>query len=168
VDIEMMKLALAQAQQAASMGEVPVGAVLYRGEKVLAANHNRRERDADPTAHAEMLVLREAARKVGSWRLDGCSMAVTLEPCPMCAGALVNSRMARLVYGATDPKMGCVQTLYQLCTDGRFNHRLVVRSGVLAEECVGVLQEFFKARRGNDKPVKPLFNGRPSADARDA
>jgi len=155
LDIRMMKLALAEAAKAAAMGEVPIGAVVYRGDEVLAAAHNLRESTADPTAHAEILALKAAAKKVGSWRLDGCAIAVTLEPCPMCAGALVNSRIDRLVYGAPDEKMGCVDTLYELCTDTRFNHRLEVQAGVLQDECVAVLQDFFKARRGKVKPPKP-------------
>src|SRR5690606_30835015 len=128
LDTAMMHRALAQAERAAEMGEVPVGAVVYRRADgaVLAEAHNRRETDADPTAHAEMLAVRAAAHAVGTWRLDGCAMAVTLEPCPMCAGALINSRIDRLVYGAADPKMGCVHSMYQLCTDARFNHRLEV------------------------------------------
>ena len=154
----MMKLALAEANLAAAMGEVPIGAVVYRGENVLARAHNLRESTADPTAHAEILALKAAASRVGTWRLDGCAIAVTLEPCPMCAGALVNCRIDRLVYGAPDPKMGCVHTLYEICTDPRFNHRLQVEAGVLQEQCVAVLQAFFKARRGNDKPPKPTPN----------
>lgn len=152
----MMRLALEQARCAAEMGEVPVGAVIYRGDEVLAAAHNRREIDADPTAHAEILALRQAAGVVGSWRLDECGIAVTLEPCPMCAGALVNSRIAELVYGAADPKMGAVHTLYELCTESRFNHRLTVRAGVMAQQCAVELQRFFQARRGRVKPPKPL------------
>lgn len=153
----MMRLALEQAQQALALGEVPVGAVIYEGQRVLAAAHNLRESRADPTAHAEILALRAAARVRGRWRLDGCAMAVTLEPCPMCAGALVNSRMDRLVYGASDPKMGAVDTLYDLCREPRFNHRLQVRAAVLAEPCAQLLQAFFRARRGVDKPSKPAF-----------
>jgi tRNA(adenine34) deaminase len=152
----MMRLALEQACLAAKVGEVPVGAVVYRGDEVLAKAYNLRESRADPTAHAEILALRQAAEAVGTWRLDGCSIVVTLEPCPMCAGALINSRIERLVYGAHDPKMGCVDTMYELCTDTRFNHRLLVRDGVLADECAEVLQAFFQARRGNDKPSKPM------------
>ncbi len=144
----MMRLALAEAERAAAMNEVPVGAVVFEGERVLAAAHNRRETDHDPTAHAEVLALRAAARARGTWRLDGCGLAVTLEPCPMCAGALVNARVGLLVYGAADPKMGCAGTLYDLCRDGRFNHRLEVRDGVLAEPCAAVLQRFFAERRG--------------------
>lgn len=147
VDLRMMERALAAADRAGAMGEVPIGAVLYRGDEVLAEGHNLRETDADPTAHAEVVVLREAAKKVGRWRLDGCSIAVTLEPCPMCAGALVNARVERLVYGADDPKMGCVRTLGQLCEEPRFNHRLEVIPGVMAEASVERLQAFFRARR---------------------
>lgn len=155
LDESMMRLALEQAREAAGIGEVPVGAVIYRGDEVLAKAYNLRESTADPTAHAEVLALRQAAHKLGTWRLDGCAIAVTLEPCPMCAGALINSRIDRLVYGTTDPKMGCVDTMYQLCTDIRFNHRLKVVQGVLKDECVEVLQTFFQARRGNEKPPKP-------------
>ncbi len=114
---------------------------------MLAEAHNLRETRQDPTAHAEILALREAAEKIGSWRLENCTLAVTLEPCPMCAGALVNARVPRLVYGAADPKMGCVDTLNTLCTEPRFNHRLEVVSGVLAEECGEILRAFFRERR---------------------
>ena len=151
----MMRRALAQAALAVEHGEVPVGAVVYRGDDVLAEAHNLRESQADPTAHAEIIALREAARVLGIWRLDGCGIAVTLEPCPMCAGALVNSRIDELVYGAVDPKMGCVDTLYKLCVDTRFNHRVAVRAGVLAEESAALLKDFFRQRRGVDKPAKP-------------
>lgn len=150
-----MHRALRWAERAAALGEVPVGAVVHRGGVVLAEAHNRRELDADPTAHAEVLALRLAAAAAGAWRLDGCELVVTLEPCPMCAGALVNARVARLVYGAADPKMGCVHTLHELCTEPRFNHRLAVRGGVLADECGEVLTRFFRARRGKMKPPKP-------------
>ena len=147
LDREMMTRALALAEQAAVVGEVPVGAVVHHDGEILAEAHNQREQDSDPTAHAEVIALRRAAAVVGSWRLDGCTMVVTLEPCPMCAGALVNARMSRLVYGAADAKMGCVDTLAQLCTDERFNHRLEVIGNVLADDCAGVLQRFFQARR---------------------
>ena len=143
----MMRAAVAQARCAAALGEVPVGAVVYQGDRVLAEAHNLRESAADPTAHAEIIALRAAAKRLGTWRLDGCSIAVTLEPCPMCAGALVNARVARLVYGAADPKMGSVRTLHELCTDERFNHRLTVIEGVLADECGAVLIEFFQQLR---------------------
>jgi len=146
-DQEMMHLALEQAQLAAEMGEVPVGAVVYTADKVLAQTHNLRESTHDPTAHAEVLALRQASEVLGSWRLEHCAMAVTLEPCPMCAGALVNARVATLIYGATDPKMGCVDTLASLCTEPRFNHRLTVRSGILAEQSAKLLKDFFASRR---------------------
>lgn len=153
-----MRRALDLAWRAAECGEVPVGAIVCRDEYVLGRGFNQRESRSDPTAHAEMLALREAAMRVGSWRLDGCTMVVTLEPCPMCAGALVNARVASLLYGASDPKMGCVDSLHQLCTDIRFNHRLRVVSGVMAEECAAVLQRFFAQRRGDDAPKKPRPN----------
>ena len=146
-DVQMMRRALALAEQAALANEVPIGAVVCRDGQVLAEAHNQRESDSDPTAHAEIVALRRAAAAVGSWRLDGCTMVVTLEPCPMCAGALVNARVSRLVYGTADPKMGCVDTLAQLCTERRFNHRLEVIREVMAEDCADVLQRFFQARR---------------------
>lgn len=146
-DLAMMRLALEQAHRAAQLDEVPVGAVVYDGERVLAMAHNRRESDHDPTAHAEIIALRAAAEQRGNWRLDGCTLAVTLEPCPMCAGALVNARVAKLVYGCADPKMGCVDTLHQLCTEPRFNHRLEIVRGVLADDCARLLRDFFQARR---------------------
>ena len=155
LDMAMMRLALDEAERAATVGEVPIAAVIYEGDHVLALAHNRRELDADPTAHAEILALRQAAAARSVWRLEGCTIAVTLEPCPMCAGALVNSRISRLIYGPPDPKMGCVHTLYQLCTDARFNHRLKVEAGVLADESVALLQQFFRARRGKARPPKP-------------
>lgn len=151
----MMRAALEQARQASAIHEVPIGAVVYREGEILGAAHNRREIDADPTAHAEILALRQAAKRVGSWRLDGCGLAVTLEPCPMCAGALVNSRIDEVVYAAPDPKMGAVDTLYHLCSEPRFNHRLAVRAGVLADESVAELRAFFRARRGKGPPIKP-------------
>ena len=154
-DAGMMRIALEQARRAAALGEVPVGAAIFQEGRLIAAAHNRREIDCDPTAHAEMLALRQAAAALRSWRMDGCVMVVTLEPCPMCAGALVNARMPRLVYGAEDPKMGCVRTLHALCTEPRFNHRLEVTPGVMAEDCGRLLSEFFKARRGIDRPPKP-------------
>ncbi len=155
VDQRMMQRALTLAKQASDLGEVPVGAVVYLGEEVIGEGYNLRESQADPTAHAEIVALKQAAQHLGTWRLDGCAMAVTLEPCPMCAGALVNARIARLVYGATDPKMGCVHTLHQLCTEPRFNHRIDVTAGVYAEEAADLLRQFFRARRSANKPAKP-------------
>ncbi len=147
VDIAMMRRALAQANAGAQIGEVPVGAVVYRGQQVLGEAHNHREINHDPTGHAEILALRLAARQLGTWRLEGCSLAVTLEPCPMCAGALINARVQRLIYAVRDPKMGCVDSLYQLPTDIRFNHRLEVIEGVLADQCAAVLSGFFQKLR---------------------
>ncbi|MAE64366.1 MAG: tRNA-specific adenosine deaminase [Phycisphaeraceae bacterium] len=149
-DEQMMSRALEQARRAADTGEVPVGAVVWLDGEVLAEAHNLRESRRDPTAHAEIVALRSAAQHLGSWRLEDATIAVTLEPCPMCVGALINARIRRLVYGAADPKMGCVHTFYELATDERFNHRLEVTRGVMAQECGAVLSEFFRRRRGRD------------------
>ena len=142
-----MDRALAQARLAQEHGDVPVGAVVVRDGEVVAAAGNRREADGDPTAHAEVLALRAAAARLGSWRLEGCTLYATLEPCPMCAGALVLARLPRLVYGATDPKAGAIRSLYEIATDPRLNHRVEVVEGVAAEECAAVLRRFFRARR---------------------
>jgi tRNA(adenine34) deaminase len=143
-----MTLALEQARKAAKLGEVPVGAVIVDpAGDVIARAHNRREIDQDPLAHAEILAIREAAGVIGSWRLIDTTLYVTLEPCPMCAGALVNARVTRLVYGADDPKAGAVRTLYALCEDPRLNHRVEVVKGVLSDACADVLREFFAALR---------------------
>ena len=146
-----MRAAICQAVLARRLDEVPVGAVVVQGGRVIAAAHNRRTLDGDPTAHAEMLAIRDAAKAVGDWRLTGCTMVVTLEPCCMCAGAMVLARMDRLVYGAADPKAGAADTLYQLCGDRRLNHRLEVISGVLADQCAGLLGEFFREQRAKGK-----------------
>lgn len=146
-----MRRALVLAEEAAERGEVPVGAVLTRGDEILAEGYNLRETMADPTAHAELVVLREAARAAGAWRLGGTTLYVTLEPCPMCAGALVNARVARVVYGARDPKAGALDTLYSLGRDPRLNHRYESRAGVLEEACAEALRAFFRARR---KPTR--------------
>lgn len=151
LETSLMRAAIAQARLAGIMGDVPVGAAIAREGRIIAAAGNRRIVDADPTAHAEMLAIRAAANALGDWRLDGCTLAVTLEPCPMCAGAIVLARMDRLVYGAADPKAGAVDTLYRLCTDGRLNHRVEVVSGVLAEECAALLTEFFQRQRDMGK-----------------
>jgi tRNA(adenine34) deaminase len=143
-----MTLALEEARRCAAWGDVPIGAVVARGDEVLGTAGNQREHRADPTAHAEILALREAASRAGSWRLEGCTIYVTLEPCAMCAGAMVLARLDRLVYGAADPKAGFAGSLGDLVRDPRLNHRLEVRSGVLAEECGEVLRAFFTARRG--------------------
>jgi tRNA(adenine34) deaminase len=146
-DAELMRLALEEAERAAATGDVPVGAVVARGDEVLARAGNARERLRDPTAHAETLALRGAAEAVGSWRLEGCTIYVTLEPCAMCAGALVLARVDRLVFGATDPKAGFVGSLGDLVRDARLNHRVEVETGVLDEEAGALLQSFFRDRR---------------------
>jgi tRNA(adenine34) deaminase len=146
-DREGMRLALEQARRAAELGEVPVGAVVVRGDEILGVGHNRREVDQDPLAHAELLALRQAAGRGTGWRLLGCTMFVTLEPCAMCAGALVNSRVERLVFGAHDAKAGFCGSLGDIVRDSRLNHRLEVVSGVLADECGAVLRGFFRGLR---------------------
>jgi tRNA(adenine34) deaminase len=146
-DERWMGEAIAEARRAAALGEVPVGAVVVRGGAAIGRAFNRRETDGDPTAHAEMLALRQAARAVGGWRLEGCAIYVTLEPCAMCAGALVASRVATLVFGADDPKGGFCGSLGDLARHPRLNHRLEVRSGVLEATCSGLLKEFFTALR---------------------
>ncbi len=147
-----MGRALAQARLAQDHGDVPVGAVVVRGGAVLAEAHNRREVDADPTAHAEIIAVRGASEALGSWRLDGCTLYVTLEPCTMCAGALVLARLPDLVYGAADPKAGAVGSLYDVAREPRLNHRVEVTAGVMAEECGALLQGFFRARRTRRSP----------------
>jgi tRNA(adenine34) deaminase len=146
-DVRFMELALRQAELAAALGETPVGAVFVFNGEAIAAAHNRREIDRDPTAHAELLALREASRRLDRWRLTGGALYVTLEPCLMCAGAIVLARLDRLVYGALDPKAGAVTSLYQTLADPRLNHRVEVVGGVLAEPCGALLSEFFRARR---------------------
>lgn len=143
-----MELALEEARRAESIGEVPIGAVIVCDGEVVGCGANRREIDRDPLAHAEILAIREAAKRVGGWRLTGCTLYVTLEPCAMCAGALVASRVDRLVFGASDPKAGYCGSLGNLVEDVRLNHRLEVRAGVLAEECGELLRRFFVGLRG--------------------
>ena len=142
-----MNIALELAKEAFHRGEVPIGAVLVRDGRILAQSHNRREELKDATAHAEILVLREAGQLLGGWRLLGTTLYVTLEPCPMCAGALVQARISRLVYGARDPKGGAAVSLYNITSDSRLNHRLEVEGGILREKCSSLLQDFFKERR---------------------
>ncbi|MGB4442013.1 MAG: tRNA adenosine(34) deaminase TadA [Coriobacteriia bacterium] len=146
-DIVYMALALEQARLAGAEGEAPIGAVLVCDGAVVAHGRNARESAADPTAHAEMIAIREGAQRLGRWRLSGCTLYVTLEPCPMCAGALVNARVDRLVYGASDPKAGATGTLYDLSADARLNHSFEVRGGVLEQECGQILKEFFRGLR---------------------
>lgn len=146
----MMDRALELAREASAAGEVPVGAVVWETQtgKVMGEGRNRREEDRDPSAHAEHIAILEASRAVGDWRLYHCSLAVTLEPCPMCAGLIVNARIGRVIYGADDPKAGACRSLYELTTDPRLNHRVELVSGVLAEESAELLRAFFRERRG--------------------
>jgi tRNA(adenine34) deaminase len=150
-----MGMALQEADAAASEGETPIGAVVVCEGAVVARAHNRREIDADPTAHAELIAIREASRKLGRWRLTDCTVYVTLEPCPMCAGALVNARVGQLVYGATDPKAGAVGTLYDIASDERLNHRVDVIAGVRAEESARLLKDFFAELRVEAERADP-------------
>ena len=147
-DDAAMGLALAEARSAVEHGDVPVGAVALVGGEVVAADHNRREQLGDPTAHAELLTLRAAAAVVGGWRLADVTLIVTLEPCPMCAGALVAARVGRLVFGAADPRAGACGSLYNLCSDPRLNHDVPVTHGVRAAESSELLSGFFAGRRG--------------------
>ena len=149
----LMREAIVLAAHAASIGEVPIGCVVVDDltGQIIGRGYNRRETDHDPTAHAEILALREAAHARGHWRLTDCTLVVTLEPCPMCAGAIVNARVPRLVYGCDDPKAGAVRTLYQLCEDPKLNHRVAVTPGVLADDCAELLRAFFRAQRALGK-----------------
>lgn len=146
-----MALALAQAEQAASLGEVPVGAVVARGEQVIATAHNLRESDQDPTAHAELLAIQRAARVLGTWRLEGCTVYVTLEPCAMCMGAMVLARVERCVFGCTDPKGGFAGTVGDLSAVPALNHSFEVVGGVLEERCSALLKDFFRALRASKR-----------------
>jgi tRNA(adenine34) deaminase len=146
-DHEAMRLALDEAAAAAVHDDVPVGAVVVRNGELIAARHNERELTGDPTAHAEVLAIRDAAGVVGHWRLLDCTLYVTLEPCVMCAGALVNARIGRVVFAATDPKAGAVASLYEVCNDPRLNHRPPVTGGVFAEEAGALVRAFFASRR---------------------
>ena len=150
--VHHMEMALEEAALAAGEGEVPVGAVIVSFRRgVIARAHNQREQLVDPTAHAEMIAITQAAQSLRSWRLEDCALYVTLEPCPMCAGAIVQARLPLVVYGCTDPKAGACDTLYQITADPRLNHRARVTRGVLAERCAAVLSEFFAARRREGK-----------------
>ena len=142
-----MKMAIEQAQIAEENGDVPIGAVIVYEKQIIGKAYNQREQLQDPTAHAEIIALTQAAAFIESWRLHGCTMYVTLEPCPMCAGALVLARIDRLVYGCDDPKTGAIKSLYNIVTDERLNHTINVTSGVFSEDCGGLLQHFFRRRR---------------------
>jgi tRNA(adenine34) deaminase len=146
-DEQAMQEALAEAALAPAHGDVPVGAVVVVDGEVVARRHNEREKTGDPSAHAELLALRDAAARLGMWRLDGATLVVTLEPCPMCAGALVAARVGRLVFGAVDPKAGACGSLYNLCADPRLNHELPVTPGVMDSEASGLLESFFNGLR---------------------
>lgn len=145
-DAHWMHQALLEAKKAAALGEIPVGAVIVRDEQVIARAHNRRELDQDAMAHAEVLCIQQACCVLNSWRLSGCTLYVTLEPCPMCSGAIINSRLDRVVYGAKDDKAGCAGSVADLFVMP-FNHTPVIRSGILEEECAAVLSEFFETLR---------------------
>lgn len=147
-DERWMREAIKQAGLAEAVGEVPIGAVVVRRGEIVGAGYNLRETSRDPTAHAEMIAIRQASEHLDAWRLLECTLYVTLEPCPMCAGAILQSRLERVVYGATDPKAGCVGTLMDLLQDARFNHRLPWESGVLRDECGALLSNFFRRLRG--------------------
>lgn len=162
-DERFMRLALEQARLAAAIDEVPIGAVVVCDGQVVAASHNRRETDADPSAHAEFSALVEASRALGRWRLTGCTVYVTLEPCLMCAGLMVNARVDRCVFGAPDPKGGALGTLYDVSHDPRLNHAFQVTAGVLQKECAAELQTFFKRRRLEARAAKKA--AREAADA---
>lgn len=146
-DVEWMRLAILEAARAVDHGDVPVGAVVVRDGQVVASRHNERELTGDPTAHAEVLALRDAAREIGSWRLTDCTLVVTLEPCLMCGGAAVNARVGRIVYGAADMAAGACLSLYNVCDDPRLNHRVDLTAGVESEACAKLLTDFFAARR---------------------
>jgi tRNA(adenine34) deaminase len=155
-----MALALAEAQAALEHGDVPVGAVTLVGGEVVAARHNERELTGDPTAHAEMLALRDTAAALGGWRLSAVTLVVTLEPCPMCAGALVAARVGRLVFGAADPRGGACGTLYNLCSDPRLNHEVLLTAGIRATECATLLTSFFAGKRARSAPPAAASRGR--------
>ncbi len=160
-----MRLALNQAQAAADAGEVPVGAILVHQERLLASGENRNLRDCDPSAHAELVCLRAGAKALGNQRLNDCTLYCTLEPCPMCAGAIIHARLARLVFGATDPKTGACGTVFDLLESPHHNHRLVVRAGVLAADAGEQLSAFFLKQRGAKDPLNKLrHNDRSKTD----
>ena len=146
-DAKWMRAALDEARRALAEGELPVGCVIVKDGRIVAAAHNLREQSGDPTDHAEIVAIRRAARETGDWRLNGCTLYVTLEPCPMCAGAISQARLGRLVYGAADPKYGCAGSVYRIPEDPAFNHFCRSDGGVLGSECAALLNEFFASRR---------------------
>jgi tRNA(adenine34) deaminase len=158
-DERFMRDALRSARRAATHHDVPIGAVVVKDGLAIARARNRREAENDPAGHAEIIAIRRAARRLGSWRLEGCTLYVTLEPCAMCAGAIVLSRLPRLVFGANDPKAGFVGSLGDLCRDARLNHRVHVTSGVLADECGRILKEFFQEKRAGRREERRTVRG---------
>ena len=150
-DQKYMQIALAEAQKAADLGEIPIGAVLVIDDEIIAKAHNMRETWKDATAHAEMIVIREACEKLDRWRLSGATLYVTIEPCPMCAGAIVMSRISRLVYGSPDSKAGAAESLFNVVNNPALNHMVEVTSGVCSEECTQIMKDFFQKRRSNNK-----------------
>ncbi|WP_346235154.1 tRNA adenosine(34) deaminase TadA [Lysinibacillus telephonicus] len=155
-DLKFMKYAIEEAQKAAKIGEVPIGAVIVYQNKIIARAHNLRETSQNAVTHAELMAIQQACEAIGSWRLEETTLYVTLEPCPMCAGAILQSRIPRVVYGARDMKAGCVDSLYRLLNDARFNHECDVTEGVLAEECGQMLTDFFKDLRERKKAEKKM------------
>lgn len=153
-DQSFMRLAIDEATKAANLGEVPIGAVIVHNNEVIARAHNLRETTQNAVTHAELSAIQDACKQVGSWRLEETTLYVTLEPCPMCAGAILQSRIPRVVYGARDPKGGCVDTLYRLLNDSRFNHECDVTEGILADECGEMLTSFFRSIRERKKKLK--------------
>ena len=149
-----MKLAIEEAKKAEQIGEVPIGAIIVKDDEIIASAYNLREREKRAISHAELLAIDKACKALGAWRLTDCTLYVTLEPCPMCAGAIIQSRMKRVVFGASDPKAGCVCSLYNLLTDERFNHQCKIESGVLSEECGELLSVFFQKLRCKRKEKK--------------
>jgi len=156
-DKKFMKMALKLAEKAQTLGEVPIGAVVVRNGEIIGMGYNLRETKKDPTAHAEMMAIKMASETVGGWRLLDSILYVTLEPCPMCAGAIVQARIDRVVFGVSDPKAGCAGTLMNLLKEERFNHQVEIQSGVLAEECSGILKSFFRDLRRRKKEEKKTF-----------
>lgn len=155
-EIDYMRAAMAEAEQAEILGEVPIGAVVVHDEKIIGRGHNMREKFQDATYHAEVLAIMEACQNLGSWRLEDCDLYVTLEPCIMCSGAIINSRIKRVIYAAPDPKAGAVDSLYHLLQDERLNHQVEVKSGVLATECGDMLRHFFRMIRKKRKAERKL------------
>jgi len=152
-DEQYMQAAIREAEKARELNEVPIGAVIVQDDEIIAAGYNVRETSQTSLSHAELIAIVEANKKIGSWRLEDCTLYVTLEPCPMCAGAIVQSRIKRVVYGASDPKAGCAGTLMNLLTDERFNHQAELTSSVLEQECGDLLRDFFKELRNRKKSL---------------